>query len=201
MVDDVGLTQNGVVAGTPEYMAPEQARGEPVDPGTDLFSLGSVLYALCTGFSPFQGPTAVAVIHKVSEQEPTPLRSINPEVPAWLEAFIARLLAKDRADRFATTAQVVALLEGFLAHLHQPTTVAAPELPSSLPTRLPGKGGQAFPGLFSLPVGLVVLCLAALALGLSYWFAGAGGGAPGGERAGTASSAAGDSPRTATGWN
>src|SRR5262249_603573 len=48
-VDDVGLTQEGVVAGTPEYMAPEQARAEPVDPRADLFSLGSVLYAMCTG--------------------------------------------------------------------------------------------------------------------------------------------------------
>src|SRR5262249_38062632 len=60
LTDDVGLTQNGTVAGTPEYMAPEQARGEAVDHRADLFSLGSVLYASCTGVPPFRGSTACA---------------------------------------------------------------------------------------------------------------------------------------------
>ena len=72
MVDDVRLTQNGVVAGTPEYMAPEQARGEPVDHRADLFSLGSVLYAMCTGVPPFRGSTALAVLRQVSDQTPVP---------------------------------------------------------------------------------------------------------------------------------
>src|SRR5262245_11703697 len=100
MVDDVGLTQNGVVAGTPEYMAPEQARGEPIDASADLFSLGCVLYALCTGASPFRGPTPLAVLRRVCDQEPVPLRSLNPDVPAWLEAVIHRLLAKAPGGRF-----------------------------------------------------------------------------------------------------
>jgi serine/threonine protein kinase len=129
MVDDVGLTQNGVVAGTPEYMAPEQARGETVDHRADLFSLGSVLYACCTGAPPFRGPSAVAVLRQVSDQEPTPLRALNPDVPAWLEALIARLLAKDPAERFQSAAEVASLLEGYLAHLRQPATVQAPDIP------------------------------------------------------------------------
>ncbi len=187
MVDDVGLTQNGVVAGTPEYMAPEQARGETVDHRADLFSLGSVLYALCTGVSPFGGTTAVAVIHKVSEQEPAPLRSLNPAVPAWLEGFIARLLAKNPADRFQTTSEVVALLEGFLAHLRQPATIAAPELPPALLPVSPrspgaqehGRWRQQFTKLFAWPAGLIVPCAAAvLAMGIFYWFAGVGDPAP-----------------------
>src|SRR4029077_12836215 len=82
--DDVGLTQNGVVAGTPEYMAPEQARGEPVDHRRDLFSLGSVLPALCTGSPPFSGATPLAVLRQVSDGHPRPIRDLNPAVPTWL---------------------------------------------------------------------------------------------------------------------
>jgi serine/threonine protein kinase len=129
MVDDVPVTRDGVVLGTPEYMAPEQARGEQVDPRADLFSLGSVLYACCTGHPPFRGPTAVAVLRRVSDEQPPPVRALNPEVPAWLEALIARLLAKDPAQRFQSAAEVARLLEGYLAHLRQPATVPAPQLP------------------------------------------------------------------------
>src|SRR5207249_4714034 len=61
-VDDASLTQTGVIAGTPQYMAPEQARGTTLDHRADLFSLGSVLYAMCTGRPPFRAPTTLAVI-------------------------------------------------------------------------------------------------------------------------------------------
>src|SRR5262249_22599971 len=73
-VDDVSLTQHGVVAGTPEYMAPEQARGEALDHRADLFSLGSVLYALCTGGPPFRGENTPAVLRRVEEARPRPIR-------------------------------------------------------------------------------------------------------------------------------
>src|SRR5947209_2928858 len=97
-VDEVGVTQSGTLTGTPEYMAPEQARGETVDHRADLFSLGSVLYAMCTGLPPFRASTALAVLRQVSEQAPTPIHELNPQAPAWLEAFVARLMAKDPAD-------------------------------------------------------------------------------------------------------
>src|SRR5262249_21953639 len=116
MADDVPLTQAGVVAGTPEYMAPEQARGEQVDHRADLFSLGAALYARCTGRPPFRGETAVAVLRRVSDEEPPAVRWLNPDVPAWLEQLLDRLLAKDSADRFQTAAEVASLLEGYLAH-------------------------------------------------------------------------------------
>jgi WD40 repeat protein len=128
MIDDVGLTRDGVVAGTPEYMAPEQARGEPVDHRADLFSLGSVLYACCAGRPPFRGAVALAVLQQVNTQAPPPIRSLNPEVPAWLQTLIERLMAKDPDDRFQSAAEVAHLLEGYLAHLHQPGTVPAPEI-------------------------------------------------------------------------
>ncbi len=131
MVDDVQVTQTGVVAGTPEYMAPEQARGEAIDHRADLFSLGSVMYAMCTGTPPFRGSTAVAVLRQVSDHAPRPVRELNPDVPIWLEAFIDRLMQKNPADRFQNAVEVAALLESYLAHLRQPAMNAAPKLPSS----------------------------------------------------------------------
>src|SRR5947208_8775687 len=77
--DDVSLTQSGVVAGTPQYMSPEQSLGEPQDHRTDLFSLGSVLYAMCTGHPPFRAGTALAVLKRVAEDTPRPVREVNPE--------------------------------------------------------------------------------------------------------------------------
>jgi serine/threonine protein kinase len=127
-IDDVAVTQAGVVHGTPEYMAPEQARGEPVDHRADLFSLGSVLYAMCTGEPPFQAPSTVAVLRKVSDEEPPPIRTLNPSVPDWLIQLIGRLLAKNPAERIQSAADVAALLEGYLAHLRQPD-LPAPVLP------------------------------------------------------------------------
>src|SRR5207244_2968915 len=69
-VDDASLTQSGVVPGTPQYMAPEQALGEAVDARADLFSLGSVLYALCTGHPPFRAATALAVLKRICDDTP-----------------------------------------------------------------------------------------------------------------------------------
>ena len=159
--DDVGLTQAGVVAGTPEYMAPEQARGEALDHRADLFSLGSVLYACCTGGPPFRGGSAVAVLRRVSDEAPAPVRSRNPDVPAWLEGLIARLLAKDPAERFQSAGEVAALLERYLGHLRQPEPVPAPELPP----RAAQTGRRAARGL-GRRNGCLLLLAGLLALGL-----------------------------------
>ena len=121
---DAGLTQSGIIAGTPQYMAPEQARGEAIDHRADLFSLGSVLYAICTGRPPFRAETPVAVLRRVSDDVPRPIRELNPEVPDWLEAIIERLHAKDPADRFGSAAEVADLLGQCLAHVQEPLTVA-----------------------------------------------------------------------------
>jgi WD40 repeat protein len=118
-VDDASITQSGVVAGTPQYMAPEQARGEAVDHRADLFSLGSVLYALCTGHAPFRASGTLAVLKRVCEETPRPIEEINPEVPDWLVAIIARLHAKDPADRFQSAAEVAEVLSKHLAQLQQ----------------------------------------------------------------------------------
>jgi serine/threonine-protein kinase len=129
-VDDASLTQSGVVTGTPLYMAPEQARGERVDHRADLFSLGSVLYTACTGRPPFRATGTMAVLKRVIEDTARPPTEINPEVPGWLEAIIARLHAKDPAQRFASAREVADLLGQHLAHLQQPSQVPLP--PSAL---------------------------------------------------------------------
>jgi serine/threonine protein kinase len=161
MGDDARLTQAGVAAGTPEYMAPEQARGEPVDHRADLFSLGGVLYALCTGVPPFRGATALAVLRKVNDEAPPPLRRLNPAAPAWLEALTARLLDKDPARRLQSAGQVASLLEGYLAHLRRPAAVRAPALPFA-----PGERPRRRRAALGLAAVLLTL------LGVSWWLAG-----------------------------
>jgi hypothetical protein len=120
-VDDTRLTQYGTLAGTPAYMAPEQARGEPLDRRSDLFSLGSVLYAMATGRAAFRGESSVEVIRRVSDGDPQPVRELNPEAPEWLAEVIERLHAKDPADRFQTAGEVADLLERHLARLQDPS--------------------------------------------------------------------------------
>ncbi len=125
-VDDTGLTQSGVLVGTPEYMAPEQARGEPLDHRADLFSLGSVLYAMCTGHSAFRADGAMAVLRRICEDTPRPINEINPAIPGWLVQIIAKLHCKDPADRFQSASEVAGLLRRHLAHLRQPLLVPRP---------------------------------------------------------------------------
>jgi serine/threonine protein kinase/WD40 repeat protein len=125
-MDDASLTQSGVLAGTPHYMAPEQARGEPLDCRADLFSLGSVLYALCSGRPPFRAGTVPAVLRRVSEEMPRPLHEVNPRTPTWLARVIARLHAPDPRDRFSSAAEVAELLGRCLAHVQQPALVPLP---------------------------------------------------------------------------
>src|SRR5206468_3935544 len=103
-----------VVAGTPGFMAPEQARGEPVDHRADLFSLGSVLYVMATGVLPFRGSTTLAVLRQVSDEAPVPLRSLNPKVSSCLEGIVARLHEKDPNRRFQSAQEVAAVLEQYL---------------------------------------------------------------------------------------
>jgi serine/threonine-protein kinase len=117
---DTRLTQVGVVAGTPQFMSPEQARGGPVDHRADLFSLGSVLYTLCAGRPPFAGGTMLDVLCSVCEQAPPPLRRVNPTLPDWLAAMVEKLLAKDPAARYPSAAEVATQLNEYLAYLQVP---------------------------------------------------------------------------------
>jgi WD40 repeat protein len=138
--DDASLTQSGTVAGTPSFMSPEQAEGKPVDHRSDLFSLGSVLYAMCTGRPPFRAGTGMGVLKRVCEETPRPIRETNPEVPDWLAAAVARLHAKDPAARFQSAADVAELLGRHLAHVQYPSVAPLPAVAKSAePTLAPAR--------------------------------------------------------------
>lgn len=126
-VDDASMTATGVVAGTPQYMSPEQARAEIVDQRSDLFSLGSVLYAMSTGHPPFRAESSLAVLRLISDKQPSPIREINPDIPEWLCAIVAKLMHKKPEDRFDSAAEVAELLQACLAHVQQPRVSHLPK--------------------------------------------------------------------------
>ena len=121
--DDVSMTRWGIIAGTPQYMSPEQARGEPLDGRSDLFSLGCVLYEMASGVSPFRADSTMATLRRLIDDPPPALASLNPELPPWFVGIVERLLEKDPARRFGSAKEVSELLEGCLAHLQQPASV------------------------------------------------------------------------------
>ncbi len=105
------LTQTGTVLGTPEYMSPEQARGNEVDPRSDLYSLGVVLYETVTGTLPHTGGHPMSVVYKVLHESYAPPSNHNPDCPPWLEQIIAKLLMKDADDRYQTGQDVADALK------------------------------------------------------------------------------------------
>jgi len=107
------LTDVGLALGTPEYMSPEQAAGE-ADLGnrSDLYSLACVVYEMLAGRTPLRGSGARATMAKQVTDLPAPVRTLRPEAPARIERVLARALAKDPAERYATAAELVAALQG-----------------------------------------------------------------------------------------
>jgi len=87
-------------------MSPEQVRGESIDARSDLFGLGCVLYALCTGHPPFRSETSYAVLRRITDDSPRPIRETNPNVPAWLEKIVLKLLAKSPDGRYSSATEL-----------------------------------------------------------------------------------------------
>src|SRR6202453_4765096 len=105
------LTTPGSTVGTAAYMSPEQAKGDPLDARTDLFSLGSVLFEMATGQPPFGGRSTAEVFAALLMKDPPAVSSLNPAMPSALDPIVARLLAKDRNQRYGSAEELLADLE------------------------------------------------------------------------------------------
>lgn len=174
---EASLTQSAMVVGTFRSMSPEQARGLPLDPRSDLFSLGVLLYETLTGQSPFRGASAPDTLTRICTARQAPVREVRPEVPAALSGLVDRLLEKDPDLRPQSARQVAAALAG----LGGPAGSVF-EMPDEEATRLEGEAPPtalrsdrvpdlSSPGHYFLAGrwkwGLVAVILAVLAGGLA----------------------------------
>lgn len=136
--------ERGRLFGTPNYMAPEQAAGGPVDARADLYAVGAILYELLTGRPPFAGASHTEVLAKVLTRPPMPLRAFDRSIPPALESIVRRALAKDAEDRPPTAADFARALETFLPARERLPSIPA-HLPSDAPLPLVAKPHEASP--------------------------------------------------------
>lgn len=125
-LDDATLTGSGLLAGTPQYMSPEQARGAELDHRTDIYSLGAVLYAMATGRPPVRWASTLDVLRRIAEEQPRSIVEINPTYPLWYQRLVQLLMTASAAERIQSAEQVAELVRGALAHARAPTHVALP---------------------------------------------------------------------------
>jgi Tol biopolymer transport system component/tRNA A-37 threonylcarbamoyl transferase component Bud32 len=153
---ETGLTRTGVLMGTPEYMAPEQAEGKTLDHRVDLYALGVVVYQMLTGCVPFRRTTPHAVLHAVIYESPTPPRKVRPELEPAVESVVLKALAKHPDQRFQTGkafAQAFRRARGGVA-------VQVPSGADLTPERQPSARPAA--GYLAIAAGIVAVILLAL---------------------------------------
>jgi len=166
------LTQKGVILGTVEYMAPEQAEGRPVDARADIFSLGVMLYEMATGTRPFDGDTKMSALLAILQTQPVPITQRNPMLPRQLERIVDHALEKDRERRFQSAKDIRNELE----QLREEVRRAGQEAGAVGEAGTPPAGGANRP---ALAVAAAVIAVAGLAAG--YWLRGPAPAPPGGD--------------------
>lgn len=134
--DEVKLTRTGMISGTPIYMSPEQTRGDEPDERSDLFSLGAVLYQMATGKSPFEAPTAIGVMKKVVDEDPTPPHRVNQGVDRALSDLVVALLRKDPDQRPDSAAGVTEALAQIVTEHGPISPLQVPAVASATVKRL-----------------------------------------------------------------
>jgi serine/threonine protein kinase/tetratricopeptide (TPR) repeat protein len=162
----MGLTTPGSTFGTAAYMSPEQAKGDPLDHRTDLFSLGSVLYEMASGRPPFGDRSTAGVFAALLMKDPPPVSSLNPAMPSALDSVIAKLLAKDRDQRYHSAEELLADLEALSLSASSPPTGTGPVAvytpqPAAVPPALPPASGRPQRSRIFVFVALLVVALAA----------------------------------------
>ncbi|HEV8323770.1 MAG TPA: protein kinase, partial [Myxococcota bacterium] len=145
-----GVTRAGMIMGTPTYMSPEQATGDPIDARSDIYSFGIILFQMVCGRTPFRGESLPALIQQHLNVAPPAPRSVNPALTVSLERVILRCLAKKREDRYQSMGEVVEALKVELAGLSMRATarpVARPPRPTmeEEPTRVARSGDDSMP--------------------------------------------------------
>ncbi len=126
-IDDATVTASGFIAGTPQYMSPEQANGATIDHRSDVFSLGSVLYTMVAGRVPFRADSSLAILRRIVDEEPRSLNEIRSATPLWLEAIVRKLQHKSPDLRFSNAQVVRDLLRQCALHLSNPQQASLPD--------------------------------------------------------------------------
>jgi tRNA A-37 threonylcarbamoyl transferase component Bud32 len=157
-----GMTTTGTVLGTSDYIAPEQAQGQPVDEHSDVYSLGVVVYEMLTNEVPFSGENFVAVAMRHINDPPPPIRDKRPDVPPRLEAAVHRAMAKDPNERFASMTDFCRELEECLAEVRSGTHTQV------APARERARRRRAWPRIPILPLALLLAALVVAAAVLAY---------------------------------
>ena len=167
-IDGETITHASSVLGTAGYISPEQARGEPVDHRSDIYSLGCVLYEMLTGRQPFEGGDPLAVAYKHVHEVPIPPTSIEPSIPPGLDAVTLRAMEKEPAARFQSAADMAAALDDRTAPVApMPATTPLPvvttsPLPVERTNALPRRTDRTRPRRSRVPLLLVVAALVLL---------------------------------------